>query len=96
GGLAFLRDRLLRIAPLYWTLSLLMVVLLLTMPQLAQTSKFDARHALLSFLFSPAMHPVLGHYWPLIVPGWTLNYEMFFYVIFALALGSGGRARTVV
>lgn len=96
GGLAFLRDRLLRIAPLYWTLSLLMVVLLLTMPQLAQTSRFDARHALLSFLFIPAMHPVLGHYWPLIVPGWTLNYEMFFYVIFALALGSGGRARTVV
>jgi peptidoglycan/LPS O-acetylase OafA/YrhL len=29
-------------------------------------------------------------YWPLVIPGWTLNYEMAFYLIFAMTLLTSG------
>lgn len=96
GALAFLRDRIVRIVPLYWALSFVMLLLLLFVPAAAQTSRFDPAHVLASFLFVPWMHPLQHHYWPMLTPGWTLNYEMFFYVIFAAALGIAGRRRGLV
>lgn len=96
GGLAFLRDRIVRIVPLYWTLTALMLALLLVAPGAAQTSRFDPAHALASFLFVPWPHPVHHQDWPLLAPGWTLNYEMFFYLIFAAALAVTGRRRGLV
>jgi len=39
-----------------------------------------------SFLFLPAKHPVLAGFWPVVIPGWSLNYEMLFYAVSALAL----------
>lgn len=82
----FMKRRILRIVPIYWALTLLYVVVLLVAPSLMQTGGLDLRHAISSFLFIPAIHPVLGEPLPLVTPGWTLNYEMFFYVIFALCL----------
>ncbi|RYD22095.1 MAG: acyltransferase [Spirochaetia bacterium] len=96
GGVAFLRDRILRIVPLYWALSLAMVGLLVAVPSVAQTSKFDISHAIASFLFVPWLHPVANKYWPMITVGWTLNYEMFFYLIFGAALCIARRRRPLV
>src|SRR5690606_33312173 len=45
-----------------------------------------AGHVISSFLFIPYGHPVLGPARPLLVPGWTLNYEMFFYVLYGAFL----------
>lgn len=92
-GLAFLKNRIIRILPLYWFFTILMGILLVFAPALAQSSKFNLYHFVSSLLFIPTMHPVLGKLWPVVVPGWTLNYEMFFYVIFALALAGGHRPR---
>jgi exopolysaccharide production protein ExoZ len=39
-----------------------------------------------SLLFIPATNPESGMIQPVLEPGWTLNYEMFFYVVFALTL----------
>jgi exopolysaccharide production protein ExoZ len=79
----FLRKRFARIAPLYWLLTLAMCFggwagLFLNFP-------FDARRILLSLLFIPYVDAD-GNIWPLLVPGWTLNYEMFFYLIFTVGL----------
>lgn len=78
--------RVTRIAPLYWAFTVLMVAVMAVAPHLLQTSRFDAFHIAMSFLFLPAVHPVLGSMEPVVIPGWTLNYEMFFYVIFGLWL----------
>jgi exopolysaccharide production protein ExoZ len=96
SGGAFLRDRILRIAPLYWTLSLFMVALLLASPTLAQTSQLDLSHVIASLLFIPWLHPVQHTYGPLLVVGWTLNYEMFFYAIFSIGLYTMKQRRTAV
>ncbi|WP_205525340.1 glycosyltransferase [Novosphingobium sp. THN1] len=96
GGIGFLRDRITRIVPLYWTLSLVMMAMLLLIPAVAQSSRFDLGHVIASFLFVPWLHPVQHQYWPMLVPGWTLNYEMFFYLIFAIALAIAGARRGLV
>jgi exopolysaccharide production protein ExoZ len=50
-------------------------------------------HVFGSFAFIPHRSPSDGGLWPVLVQGWTLNYEMFFYVLFAvlLPLASGRR-----
>ncbi len=81
---AFLRDRLLRIAPSYWIVTGIMVfgALVGLFPNL----RLDLGHVVGSFLFVPVPSPNGGHLWPVLVQGWTLNYEMFFYLLFAASL----------
>jgi exopolysaccharide production protein ExoZ len=43
-------------------------------------------HVLASFAFIPHFSPSDGGLWPVLVQGWTLNYEMFFYALFAMLL----------
>lgn len=73
---AFLRARAVRLAPLYWLATLLAAAL-------AGTS--DVTHLLQSLAFWPHAGPE-GRGWPVLVQGWTLNYEAFFYVVFAVSL----------
>lgn len=91
----FMRRRILRIVPLYWLFTGLLVAILLVSPTLFHSSRLDTHHVLTSFLFLPAAHPVLGLQRPLLVPGWTLNYEMFFYLVFACTLHLGELWRLV-
>jgi len=83
----FFRMRIIRIVPLYWLFNFATAALLLTFPRLFQTAAFTLPHFLLSLFFiphlSPAVPPSIS---PFILLGWTLNYEMFFYVVFALAI----------
>lgn len=83
----FMRHRIQRIVPLYWTATLLMVAIAILAPALFKTLKFDAVSILKSLFFVPyesLAQP--GKIYPLLVPGWTLNYEMFFYALFAATL----------
>jgi exopolysaccharide production protein ExoZ len=87
SGADFLKDRLVRIAPLYWLITLVVVAMTLLAPAALQTTRFDLVNAICSFLFLPASNPSTGgQYLPILVPGWTLNFEMFFYLIFAAAM----------
>lgn len=79
----FLARRLLRIAPLYWLITF--AVCGASAIGLLSNFSFDGRRIILSLLFIPHFDPS-GHIWPLFVPGWTLNVEMLFYGIFAVAL----------
>jgi exopolysaccharide production protein ExoZ len=49
--------------------------------------------AVTSFGFLPAYQPGTHRIEPIVSPGWTLNYEMFFYALFAVALVLGPRLR---
>jgi peptidoglycan/LPS O-acetylase OafA/YrhL len=72
----FLARRIARIVPLYWLATAAAVVIL--------QPAVDWRNALKSLLFIPYMDASGLH--PLYGVGWTLNYEMFFYALFALSL----------
>ncbi len=85
GWLIFAIRRILRIVPLYWLILTIKVVVLLGTSGLALHSRFDLPVVLKSFLFIPALNPD-GEIKPLHGVGWTLNFEMFFYLLFTLAL----------
>lgn len=81
----FLRDRIVRIVPLYWLLTLLACIPLLVGLRIFGNTEFSAIHLLTSLLFIPptaASNPPF----PILFVGWTLNYEMMFYALFALAI----------
>ena len=80
----FLVERIRRIVPVYWLASGVMVAgaLLGLFPNLVLT----AQHVAASFFLVPARSPSSGEIWPLLVQGWTLNYEMAFYLVFAASL----------
>lgn len=82
--LAFLKERLRRIAPVYWLATVVMIGggIAGLFPNLI----LSVEHVVASLLFIPARSPSSGELWPVLVQGWTLNFEMFFYVVFAASL----------
>jgi peptidoglycan/LPS O-acetylase OafA/YrhL len=85
AGLFFVR-RLMRIVPLYWLLTTVMLLGALAAPQLLNVPVGNGLHILKSYLFIPDWRPDLSSMRPVLALGWTLNYEMLFYFVFALAL----------
>ncbi len=81
----FLYRRAARIFPLWWTLTLIYIVMLLLLPQLFNVSYFEPVHATCSMLLIPCTGPG-GEAIPLIYAGWTLTYELVFYALFAISL----------
>ena len=95
----FAWRRLLRVVPLYWVCTIFVFAMALAAPALFKTTTADPSHFVLSLLFVP--HPAPGdgtNYWsPLHKPGWTLNFEMFFYALTAsLFWCSTGRTRALI
>ena len=88
--LTFLRRRVIRIVPLYWLLTAVWFAILLR-ADIAQGLPFRRVGELLQSLF------FLPHWnanspdriWPILVPGWTLNFEMFFFAVFLVGLRLG-------
>jgi exopolysaccharide production protein ExoZ len=91
--LAFLVDRVRRIAPLYWIFTLILALAAVSFPYLMKSATVTWPFLASSLLFLPYPHPKIGKYWPLLIPGWSLNLEMFFYILFALSLWIGGRSQ---
>ena len=83
----YLLKRCIRIIPMYWALTFLMAALILGAPSLFSSTIFKFDHFVRSLLFIPTYTPSRpNEITPLLPPGWTLNYEMFFYVSFGLLL----------
>lgn len=78
--------RLIRVAPLYWILTLGAAGLLLLSGG-AKPGTALVNDVILSALFIPHHSSIFtGTIWPVLNPGWTLYFEMFFYLIFAVGL----------
>jgi exopolysaccharide production protein ExoZ len=75
--------RLIRIVPVYWLLTITLAAMVLIRPQLFRTTVLSGTYLIKSLLFIPYANPgQSGALVPLLVPGWTLNFEMFFYLVF--------------
>ena len=83
---SFIFNRLTRIVPAYWLYTCLTAALLLTIPGLIPSTVFEPVFFLKSLFFIPEKNPSGIGAFPLVTVGWTLNYEMAFYVVFTLAL----------
>ncbi len=88
----FIARRFVRVVPLYWVLTLALAATALVAPSLFRSVTLTAVSLIQSLLFIPHFSPShAGMIWPVLVPGWTLNYEMFFYVVFAASLAFSHR-----
>ena len=87
GPVAFLWRRLIRIVPLYWIATMTLVAAALLMPSLFRETSPNFLDTARSLFFIP-FHNATQHDMvvPLLVPGWTLNLEMWFYAIFTITL----------
>lgn len=83
--LDFLRRRLIRVAPLYWVITLALAAGVLLFPARFPDLAVTPGHLLLSLAFVQHMNPA-GYPFPLLAPGWTLDYEAVFYLAFAALL----------
>ncbi len=79
----FLKRRAIRIVPLYWIFTSLAAFLAALAPNLFQTTVFTWPHYLQSLAFIVHEAPGGGGGSPLLSLGWTLNYEVYFYIVFA-------------
>lgn len=81
----FLTRRIIRIVPIYWLFTALMIATVILLPGQVRNSQADGASIVTSLLFVPWPRDD-GQIVPILAQGWTLNYEAFFYLAFALAL----------
>lgn len=97
AALIFLSKRIIRVVPLYWVALLWTssaywihwVVTSNSLNDLYLNLSPELISIIKDFVFIP--HPSIdedeaGEIFPVLVQGWTLNYEMFFYLLFAMAM----------
>lgn len=91
----FLRKRLARVAPFYWFMTLVMCATPFMSGTLARGLVPNVEHTIASLAFIPwhSQRDDAGIFFPVYTPGWTLNFEMSFYLVFAACLCVADRRR---
>jgi exopolysaccharide production protein ExoZ len=83
---SFLIGRFFRIAPAYWVATLTLLIAALIYRDFFSWTNWSADSLVLSLLFIPNNNPSgIGTY-PFLTVGWTLNIEIFFYLVLGLCL----------
>jgi exopolysaccharide production protein ExoZ len=82
----FLRARVVRLVPMYWLFTTLTLLAMVLVPTEMRHHSTSWKQVLGSYMFVPLTMNSDGAPRPVMILGWTLNYEMLFYVIFALAM----------
>jgi exopolysaccharide production protein ExoZ len=90
----FVTKRIARIVPLYWLATLVVIVLVIVRPWTFSQAMLTPE-AILSSLFFVPHADASGQAYPILGVGWTLNYEMMFYALFALSMVLHGAYRLV-
>ena len=85
GWKIFAVKRLIRIVPVYWLITACKLLLMLVAAGFVYHAQLDVWLILKSFFFIPALN-VDREFRPVYGVGWTLNLELFFYLLFALSL----------
>ena len=91
----FFSRRLLRVAPLYYSFTLLVCLICAISPSIFKSTSIDFASVYKSLLFIP-FEKSADRIYPVYFLGWTLNYEMFFYALFSVALFVKPAVRTLV
>jgi exopolysaccharide production protein ExoZ len=89
----FVKARVARIVPLYWISTIVLVILTYHYNHELTPIIYIIKSMLFIF-FNNDMQD--GATLPLLVAGWSLNYEMFFYLLFAILLSYSTRTRVIV
>jgi peptidoglycan/LPS O-acetylase OafA/YrhL len=89
-GFEFLKRRVERIFPLYWIFTTLKIAIAIAIPASMVNGLGSTWHVIGSYLLIPSMGSS-GTSFPILLVGWTLELEMMFYVVFAIALGLRAR-----
>jgi exopolysaccharide production protein ExoZ len=82
---SFFLRRVARIVPLYWGATLSLFSVAVIAPGLLIETRPNAVYLLLSLLFIP-FRKATGQIEPFLFLGWTLNFEMYFYVLLSIGL----------
>jgi exopolysaccharide production protein ExoZ len=77
----FLWRRIVRVAPTYWVATFVVAGIWALRPHFLWMPPFTWGELLKSLLFAPHRDG-WGRDYPVLTQGWTLNYEMFFYLVF--------------
>jgi exopolysaccharide production protein ExoZ len=85
GPWPFLRNRIARIVPLYWLMTLAVYAIAVFAPSWLRTTTADPVFLIKSLLFIPYPTPDRPME-PILYVGWTLNIEMAFYAMYAVGL----------
>ncbi len=93
---SFLYRRAIRIYPLYWLYTLAIIGLSCT-PWFYRNLQIDLPYAVQSLLLVPAQRPGSDDtIHPILDQGWTLSYELGFYLLFAICLRFGSARSTLL
>lgn len=79
----FLKLRILRIVPLYWLLTAFVVIVCTISPNVFRGLSISLSHVFSSLFFTSQF---FNNSFPILCVGWTLEWEMLFYLVFTLAL----------
>lgn len=89
----FIVDRFLRIIPLYWFFTAILFFLYLLLPSIFSSQQVSFADFFASLFFLSQL--VLSKF-PVLYDGWTLEFEIFFYLIFASSLMINDRNRAII
>lgn len=81
-----------RLCPLYYIITLIVVIGYTIVPSVFRSTVVNGETLIKSFLFIPC-YARQGMIFPIYSIGWTLNLEMFFYVVFFLSMKINHRHR---
>mgnify|MGYP001264389976 CR=1 FL=1 len=81
----FFIKRIFRIVPLYWILTIGVFFIAFLKPDYLNNTTANIEHLIKSLFFIPFDKNGIGHF-PVLFLGWTLNFEIIFYLIFGVSL----------
>ncbi|NGM81187.1 acyltransferase [Paenibacillus sp. 7124] len=88
--LPFIKKRFVRVYPIYWFVTLIIIPLFFLFPSFGEGYERNISVIIKSLLLIPQGHdPILG-------VGWSLVYEVYFYLLFALMIILGKRVSNVI
>ena len=82
----FLMRRVIRVVPMYWLATTFKLTFIMIFPAMALNTPVEFWHVVASYFFVPTFDSTGNMILPVLKVGWTLIYEMTFYLLFAAAL----------
>lgn len=91
----FFAKRVIRILPIYWAATLALFAIALAERSLLKSTDANVTHLVKSLFFIPFDKNGTGHF-PVLSVGWSLNLEMYFYLVFGLSMKLSRKYRDAI